>query len=83
MTRQGTIQPERGPFQNYMVSNFLYIHCVRALKLKFIRVITVIKLMQLGWWANEASEVLNHPPNSVESHSALRSFVEVSMVSIS
>jgi hypothetical protein len=38
--------------------------------------------MQLGRWANEASEVLSHPSNSVESHSALHSFTEVIMVSI-
>jgi hypothetical protein len=39
--------------------------------------------MQLGRWANKASEVLSDPPNSAESHSALRSFTEVIMVSIS
>jgi hypothetical protein len=83
MTRQGTIQLERGSFQNYMVSIFLYIHCIRALKLKFAHVTTVIHSMQLGRWANEASKVLSHPPNSAESHSALRSFAEVIIVSIS
>jgi hypothetical protein len=83
MTRQSIIQPEHRPFQNYMTSIFLYIHCIRALKLKFIRVTTVVQSMQLGRWANEASEVLSHPLNSVESHSALHSFTEVSMVSIS
>jgi hypothetical protein len=62
---------------------FLYIHCIQALKLKFIRVTTIVQSMQLGRWANKASEVLSHPPNSAESHSALRSFTEVSMVSIS
>jgi hypothetical protein len=83
MTRHGTIQLERWPFQNYMVSIFLYIHCIRTLKLKLIRVTTVVQSMQLGRWANEASEVLSHPPNSAESHSALRSFAEVRIVSIS
>jgi hypothetical protein len=39
--------------------------------------------MQLGRFTNEASEVLSHPPNSAESHNTLRSFAEVSMVSIS
>jgi hypothetical protein len=83
MTRHGTIQLERWPFQNYMVSIFLCIHCIQTLKLKLIRVTTVVQSMQLGRWANEASEVLSHPSNSAESHSALRSFAEVRIVSIS
>jgi hypothetical protein len=28
ITRQGTQQPKRGPFQNYMVYMFLYFHSV-------------------------------------------------------
>jgi hypothetical protein len=83
MTQQGTVQPERGLFQNYVVSIFLYIHCIQALKLKCICVTTVVQSMQLSRWANEASEVLIHPPNSTESHNVLHSFAEVSMVSIS
>jgi hypothetical protein len=83
MTQQGTVQPECGSFQNYVVSIFLYIHCIRALKLKFKHVTTIVQSMQLGRWANEASEVLSHPSNSVKSHSALHSFAKVSMVSIS
>jgi hypothetical protein len=43
---------------------------------------TVVQSLQLGQWAKEASEVLSHPPNSAKSHNALRSFAEVSMVSI-
>jgi hypothetical protein len=31
MTRRGTVQPERGLFQNYMVSIFLYVYCLRSL----------------------------------------------------
>jgi hypothetical protein len=83
MTWQGIVQLERGPFKNYVVSIFLYIHCIRALKLKFIRVTIVIQSMQLGRWANKASEVLSHPPNSAEPHSVPRSFAEVSIVLIS
>jgi hypothetical protein len=83
MTRQCIVQSEHGPFQNYVVSIFLYIHCIRALKLKFIHVNTVVQSMQLGRWANEASEVLSHPPNSAESHIVLRSFADVSMVLMS
>jgi hypothetical protein len=81
LTRQGTVQLERGPFQNYVVSIF-YIHCICSLKLKFICVITVVQSMQLGWFTNEASEVLSHPPNSAEAQSVFHSFAEVSMVSI-
>jgi hypothetical protein len=83
MTQHDTVQPERGLFQNYVLSIFLYIHCIRILKLKLIHVTTVVQSMQLGRWVNEASEVLSHQPNSAESHSALRSFIEVRMVSIS
>jgi hypothetical protein len=42
----------------------------------------VIQATQLGWFMNEAADTLSHPLNSVASHSALRAFVEVSMVSI-
>jgi hypothetical protein len=48
----------------------------------FIRVTTVVQSMQLGRWANEASEVLRYPLNSAESHNALHSFAEGIMVSI-
>jgi hypothetical protein len=83
MSWHSTIQPKCGPFQNYVISIFLYIQCIQTLKLMLIRVTTVVQSMQLGRWANEASEVLSHPSNSTESHNTLRSFVEVRMVSIS
>jgi hypothetical protein len=38
---------------------------------------------QFGWFANEATDALSHPSDTVASHSALRVFAEVSMVSIS
>jgi hypothetical protein len=31
MTRRGTVQLECGLFQNYMVSIFLYVYCLRSL----------------------------------------------------
>jgi hypothetical protein len=49
--------------------------------LSFIIVTTVVHATQLGRFANEATDALSHPPNTVVSHSALRAFVEVSMVS--
>jgi hypothetical protein len=52
-------------------------------ELSFIIVTTVVQAMQLGWFANEATNALSHPSNTVASHSALRAFTEVSMVSIS
>jgi hypothetical protein len=36
MTRHGTIQSERGRFQNYVVSIFSYFYCLQFLKLKFL-----------------------------------------------
>jgi hypothetical protein len=47
MAWQGTVQSERGQFQNYVVSIF-YIHCIRALKMKFMHVTYVVQSMQLG-----------------------------------
>jgi hypothetical protein len=41
----------------------------------------VVQETQLGRFANEATNALSHPPNTVASHSALRAFTEVSMVS--
>jgi hypothetical protein len=57
--------------------------CTGFLKLSFIIVTTVVQATQLGWFTNEATDTLSHPPNTVASHSALRAFSEVSMVSIS
>jgi hypothetical protein len=51
--------------------------------LSFIIVTTVVHATQLGRFANEATDALSHPPNTVVSHSALRAFVEVSMISSS
>jgi hypothetical protein len=82
LTRHGTIQPERGPFQNYMVSIFPYFYYLRVFTMKFIIVATVVHVMQLGWFTNEATDTLSHPSNSTASYSALRGFAEVSMVSI-
>jgi hypothetical protein len=39
-------------------------------------------MTQLGWFRNEATDALSHPPNSAASHSMLRAFTEVSMVCI-
>jgi hypothetical protein len=46
-------------------------------------VTTVVQATQLGRFANETTDALSHPPNTVASHSVLRAFTEVSMVSIS
>jgi hypothetical protein len=53
------------------------------LESKLLIMTNVAQEMQLGWLANEASDALRHPPNSTASHSALRAFTEVIMVSIS
>jgi hypothetical protein len=82
LTWCGTVQLERGPFQNYMVSTFLYIHCLHSLKLKFLILTNVIQAAQLGWFTNKAGNALNYPPNSAASHNVLRAFAEVSMVCI-
>jgi hypothetical protein len=82
MTRCGTVQPEHGPFENYVVSIFLYIHCLCSSKLKFLIATNVLQATQLGRSTNEAGNALSHPPNSAASHSALRAFAEVSMVCI-
>jgi hypothetical protein len=83
MTRHGTIQPERGPFQNYVVSIFSYFYCLLFLKLKFLIMPNVIQVTQLGQFTNEAADTLSHPSNSAAYHSVLRAFTEVSLVSIS
>jgi hypothetical protein len=46
-------------------------------------VTTIVQATQLGRFANEATDTLSHPPNTVASHNALRAFAKVSMVSIS
>jgi hypothetical protein len=51
--------------------------------LSFVIVTTVVQATQLGRFANEATDALSHLPNTVTSHSALRAFAEVSMVSSS
>jgi hypothetical protein len=50
--------------------------------MKFIIVTTVVQATQLGRFANEATDALNHLPNSAASHSVLHAFTKVSMVSI-
>jgi hypothetical protein len=50
---------------------------------KFLIVSNAVQAMQLGPFMNEATDALSHPLNSAVSHSALRAFVEVSMVLIS
>jgi hypothetical protein len=82
LTRHDTVQPERGPFQNYVVNIFPYYYYLRFLKVKFLIVSNVIHATQLGQFMNKAADALSHPPNSAVSHSALRAFAEVSMVSI-
>jgi hypothetical protein len=74
MTCGDTVEPERGPFQNYVVSIFT---------LSFVIVTTVVQVTRLGWFTNEAADTLSHPPNTAASHNALRAFAKVSMVSIS
>jgi hypothetical protein len=64
MTRHGAVQPERGPFQNYVVSIFPYFYYLRFLKLKFLIVSNVIQATQLGRFMNEAAEPLSHLPDS-------------------
>jgi hypothetical protein len=50
---------------------------------KFIIVTTIVHATQLGRFTNEVADALSHPPNSAASHSVLRAFAEVSMISIS
>jgi hypothetical protein len=83
MTWHDTVQLEHGTFQNYVVNIFPYFYCVRFLTLKFLIVTVVVQATKLGWFANEASDALSHPPNSATSHNALYAFAKVSMVSIS
>jgi hypothetical protein len=84
MTRGGTVEPERGPFQNYVVSIFSgLLICTGFPVLSFVIVTTIVQATQLGQFANEATDALSHPPNTIASHSMLRAFVEVSMVSSS
>jgi hypothetical protein len=40
-----TVQPEHGPFQNYMVYIFPYFHYLVILKLKFVIVTNVAHVM--------------------------------------
>jgi hypothetical protein len=82
LTQHGTVQPERVPFQNYMVSIFPYFYYVHVFTLKFIIVTIVVQTTQLGRFTNEAADTLSHLLNSTASHSALRAFTEVSMISI-
>jgi hypothetical protein len=57
--------------------------CTGFSELLFIIVTTVVQATQLGRFTNEATDALSHPPNTVASHSVLRAFAGVSMVSIS
>jgi hypothetical protein len=80
ITRQGTIQLESGPFQNYMVCIIPYFHCLVILKLKFLIMTNVAHATQLGRLSKEAGEALSHSPNSATSHNMLRAFTEVSLI---
>jgi hypothetical protein len=51
--------------------------------LSFIIVTTVVQVTRLGWFTNEATDALSHPPNTIVSHTVLSAFTEVSMVSSS
>jgi hypothetical protein len=62
---------------------FPYFYYVWVFILKLTIVTTVVQVMQLGQFANEAADALSHPPNSTVSHSVLCAFIEVSMVSTS
>jgi hypothetical protein len=57
--------------------------CTGFPMLSFVIVTTIVQVMQLGQFTNEATNALSHPPNTVVSHSALRAFTEVSIVSSS
>jgi hypothetical protein len=46
-------------------------------------VTTIVQVTQLGRFTNEAADALSHPPNSAASHSVLRAFAKVRMVSTS
>jgi hypothetical protein len=82
LTRGGTVQPEREPFQNYMVSIF-FVHVVFSIFLSEVLIYdSCLQALQLGRFTNEAGNMLSHPPNSAASHNALRAFAEVSLVSI-
>jgi hypothetical protein len=50
--------------------------------LSFIIMTTVVHATQLGRFTNEATNALSHPLNTVASHSVIRAFAKVSMVSI-
>jgi hypothetical protein len=56
--------------------------CTDFLEPSFLIVTTVVQATQVGRFTNEATDALSHPPNTVVSHSVLRAFAEVSMVSI-
>jgi hypothetical protein len=83
LTRHDTIQPERTPFQNYVVNIFLYFYYLWFLKVKFLIMSNVVQVTQLGRFMNETVDALSHPLNSTASHNTLCAFTEVSMVSIS
>jgi hypothetical protein len=57
--------------------------CMNFPVLSFVIVTTVVQATQLGRFINEATDALSHPPNTIVSHSVLRAFTEVSMVSSS
>jgi hypothetical protein len=84
MTQLGTIQPVHGPFQNCVVSIFFHTSIMYGFcPLSFIIVTTVVQAMQRGRFINEVTDALSHPLSSVTSHTVLRAFAEVSMISIS
>jgi hypothetical protein len=43
LTRHDTVQPEHGPFQNYVVNIFSHFYYLRFLKLKFLIVSNIIQ----------------------------------------
>jgi hypothetical protein len=48
LTRHVTVQPERGPFQNYVINIFPYFYYLRFLKVKFLNVSNFVQATQLG-----------------------------------
>jgi hypothetical protein len=48
LTHHGTVQPEHGRFQNYVVNIFLYFYYLWFLKVKFLIVSNVVRVTQLG-----------------------------------
>jgi hypothetical protein len=83
MTQQGT-QPQRAPFQNYVVRScrLAYLHYLLRWKVKLFVSTFFAQATQLGREKNEAGDALSHPQTrSVAAHSALYAFAEVIMVS--